>query len=48
MGTPLIILVTVIYGAVAIEKVIKGDYSNALVWGAYSVANIGMILGGRS
>jgi len=48
MGSSLVLIVTILYGAVAVEKVYRGDYANALVWGAYAAANIGMILGGRT
>ena len=37
-------IVFLLYGATAVAWAIKGDYAWATVWGAYALANIGMII----
>lgn len=37
-------IVFLLYTATAIAWAIKGDYAWAMVWGAYALANIGMII----
>ena len=42
MSKPLIIVVMCIYAFVAGEQLTRGQYAAALMWGAYSVANLGL------
>jgi hypothetical protein len=44
MSRPLILLVMVIYGYVAVEQLLKKNYPGFVLWAAYSVANIGLAL----
>ena len=37
-------IVFLLYTSTAIAWAIKGDYAWALVWGAYALANVGMII----
>lgn len=41
-------VVGVLYGAVAVAYLIKGDIPWAIVWGSYGLANVGLILVGMS
>jgi hypothetical protein len=41
-------VVGVLYGAVAVAYVIKGDLAWALVWASYGLANVGLILVGMN
>ena len=45
MSTPLIVLVTFCYLGVAASEALKKNYGMAIVFGGYSVANIGLIMG---
>jgi hypothetical protein len=42
MSKPLVLLVMVIYGYVAGEQWAKGNWAGALMWAAYSLANLGL------
>lgn len=42
MSRPLIMLVMCIYAFVAGEQLMKGNYPGVVMWGAYSVANLGL------
>jgi hypothetical protein len=42
MSKPLILLVMVVYGYVAGEQYAKGNLAGALMWAAYSLANLGL------
>ena len=46
MSTPLIAIVAIVYGYVAIEYLLTGRYGLALAWAAYAVANLGFIIDG--
>ena len=41
-------IVGVLYATVALAYIIKGDIPWAIVWGSYSLANVGLILAGRA
>jgi hypothetical protein len=42
MSKPLVIVVMFIYGYVAGEQYVRGNWAGALMWAAYSVANLGL------
>ena len=44
MSRPLILLVMVIYGYVAVEQLARGNYPGFLLWAAYAVANVGLAM----
>jgi hypothetical protein len=44
MSKPLILLVMLVYGYVAAEQWLKGNSPGALMWAAYSVANLGLAM----
>lgn len=44
MSIPLIALVGVIYLLIALNEIVRGDYGLALVFFAYALANVGLIM----
>lgn len=38
----LIVFVTLAYVGVCVDQVLKGNLSAALIWGGYSLANVGL------
>lgn len=44
MSKTLVLLVMCIYFYVAVEQWLKGNKGGALMWAAYSVANLGLYL----
>lgn len=47
MSGPLILLVMVIYGYVAVEQFCRGNIGMGIAWTGYSFANIGLYLASR-
>lgn len=45
MSTPLIIVVTLIYMGVSVSELLASRYGTALMFFAYALANIGIIMG---
>lgn len=43
MSAWLIILVGLIYAAVAVDQILKKNFAMALVFGGYAVSNIGLL-----
>lgn len=45
MSTALLSAVTLAYVGIALSECVKGNYSMALVFTGYSLANVGLIIG---
>lgn len=46
MSSALVVIVTVIYLAVGIEQLLKGNGGFGLMWCSYSTANLGLLIAG--
>lgn len=44
MSRPLILVVMVIYGYVAVEQLVRGNVPGFVLWASYATANIGLAL----
>ena len=44
MSTPLILVVGVVYLAVAVDQFRKGDTGMAIAWFGYALANVGLAM----
>lgn len=42
MSQPLVLIVMAIYAFVAGEQLVKGNFPGFVMWGSYSVANLGL------
>lgn len=46
MSTGLVLIVTALYGTIAVTQAAKGSWGFALMWASYAMANVGLIWAG--